>query len=274
MELERLQVARTLPTLAGLACAVLAVACERQGPGSPASNTERARADEPGYRAPPDVISVAPIGQEALELAGVAAPRVTVRLAAPSGAAGFATADSAGRWRIRIPSAAGPRLFGLSMSDGGRIVQAPGYLFIAPDGSTAKLKAGGGSQLLATSTTGVGDLVVDYDTQRAATFSGSAAPNASLSLRVDGVERGQSVADAAGQFVIPLNQPLSLGAHDFDLIGVGVEVEAPVMIGAPIRLARYPFAATRLGSGWRIDWLTPGGGEQSTLILGPPAARG
>ena len=58
---------------------------------------------------------------------------------------------------------------------------------------------------------------LDYDSQRAATLSGRAAPGETVTLRVDGVERGQAAADAERRFVLPLNQPLSAGAHDFEL---------------------------------------------------------
>ena len=148
------------------------------------------------------------------------------------------------------------------------MVQATGYLFLAPDGRTARLRAGGGSEVVGQSPGGRRALVVDYDTQRAATLSGVAPPGALLSLRVDGVERGQATAAANGRFVMPLNQPLSAGSHDFQLAGADTEVEARAAIGPPVRLTSAPFFATRSGAGWRVDWLTPGGGEQTTLILG------
>ena len=196
-----------------------------------------------------------------------AMPGVAVRLATPTGGASFATADSDGRWRIRVPSSVEPRLFGLSMSAGGRVVQAIGYLFIAPDGRTARLRAGGGSEVIEDSGGGLHGLVVDYDTQRAATLSGRAPPGAPLSLRVDGVERGQATAGADGRFVMPINQPLNGGNHNFDLVAADKEEQAQAAIGAPVRLTSAPFLAIRSGGGWRIDWLTPGGGEQTTLIL-------
>ena len=264
MELDRLQVAR-LFLVAGLAVALLSAACRPSAP--PAANAAPRAAQSSGYQAPPDLVSVSAGSDGWIELSGAATPGVAVRLAAPTGAASFATAESDGKWRLRIPSSAEPRLFSLSMSAGGRVVQAMGYLFVAPDGRSARLRAGGGSEVVEQTGGGLGGLVVDYDTQRAATFSGRAPAGAPLSLRVDGVERGQATAGADGRFVMPLNQPLSGGTHTFDLVGADKEVEAEAAIGAPVRLTSAPFFAARSGAGWRVDWLTPGGGEQTTLIL-------
>ncbi len=59
-----------------------------------------------------------------------------MRLTSPGAPAQFAVADPAGLWRVTIPASGQPRLFGLSMSAGGRVVQAMGYLFVAPGGSS------------------------------------------------------------------------------------------------------------------------------------------
>jgi hypothetical protein len=206
-----------------------------------------------------------PAGRVGLE--GVAPAGAVVRLASPTGAAEFATADAHGAWRLTIPAASEPRLLGLSMSDKGRVVEAQGYLFVAPDGVVARLRAGGGSEVLGARRPGLVALALDYDIRRAATLSGLGASGEAESLRVDGVERGQATVDAAGRFVLPLNEPLSPGAHDFDLAGARTEVRFTASIDAPARLGSAPFASRSIVQGWRIDWMTPGGGEQATLVL-------
>ena len=35
-------------------------------------------------------------------------------------------------------------------------------------------------------------------------------------------------------------------------------------------LTAGPFLAARTASGWRIDWMTPGGGVQTTFLIAPP----
>src|SRR5215469_1550442 len=225
MELDRLQVAELLLVI-GLAGALMASACHPSAPAAGNAATSRTATQSSGYQGPPDLVSVGG-GQDGwIDVSGVATPGAAVRLATPTGAASFAAAEAGGKWRMRIPSSAEPRLFGLSMSAGGRVVQAIGYLFIAPDGQTARLRAGGGSEVIEQSAGGVRALVVDYDTQRAATLSGKAPPGVMLSLRVDGVERGQATAGPDGRFVMPLNQPFSAGSHRFDLVGAENEVEA------------------------------------------------
>ena len=83
---------------------------------------------------------------------------------------------------------------------------------------------------------------------------------------MDGVGRGETSADAQGRFVLPLNE-LTAGAHDFDLAAERGEIHFSTTIDAPASLASAPFRAARQGPGWRVDWLTPGGGEQTTLVF-------
>ena len=165
-----------------------------------------------------------------------------------------------------------PRLFSLSTTDTGRVIQAKGYLFVAPDGFGARLRAGGGSEVLSVAPGGLAVLALDSDNQRAATLSGRAASGETVSLRVDGVERGQATADAGARFVLPLNQPLTPGDHAFDLEGQSGEIRFTSRIDAPAPLGGAPFKAARGDEGWRIDWLTPGGGEQTTLVFTRPEA--
>jgi len=263
---KRLQAGAAALWIAALACGSWLGGC-RQNTGA-TNAVAGAQPEGPGYEPAPELQAVRALGGGRMELTGSAPPEVTVRLATPSGAASFATADAQGRWRLQIVASPEPRLFGLSMSQNSRVVQAMGYLFLAPDGWDARLRAGGGSELLGDNAQRLAAETVDYDNQRAATLAGRAGPGEAVSVRVDGVERGQASADDRGRFVIPLNQPLSEGPHDFNLTGASAEVETPVTIEAPAPLGQSPFVASRVGGGWRIDWLTPGGGEQTTLLLG------
>jgi len=72
--------------------------------------------------------------------------------------------------------------------------------------------------------------------------------------------------------VLPL-QPLTAGPHQFDLMGATQQVHFTATVDAPAPLAQAPYAAARQGQGWRIDWRTPGGGEQTTLDPRPLGAR-
>ena len=256
----------TLATLGLLAgCSPAPPAAVNAADGAPAAPGQE-------YRPAPELRGGGVTSDGQLQLYGSATPGAVVRLSSPSGANQFATADADGVWRVTLAPSAEPRLLGLSMSDDGRVVQAVDFLFVVPDGSVVRLRAGGGTRAASPAKPGLAALALDYDNQRAATLSGVAGPNEAVTLRVDGVERGQASADSGGRFVLPLSQQLAAGSHDFDLAGAAQEARFTVSVNAPAPLGKARFAAARAGQGWRIDWLTLGGGEQTTLILGPPGA--
>jgi hypothetical protein len=237
----------------------------------PASNVAGA-ADEAGasserqYQAAPELTGANRARDGRVELVGRAAPGAAVRLTSPGAPAQFAAADPSGLWRLTIPASGRPRLFGLSMSAGGRVVQAMGYLFVAP-GAIARLRVGGGAEVLARGARNLAALALDYDNKGAATVSGFAQAGETVGLRVDGVERNQAVADQTGRFVLSLSQPLSVGAHDFELVSPSGDVRFSAQIDAATAPTGAPFAAERQGGAWRVDWITPGGGEQTTLVF-------
>ncbi len=265
MEHVRLQAGKT--TLLALAAAGLLCGC---GGKEQSAVNAAGVAPEPteDYRPAPELLGGARAAGGGLQLFGSAIPGAAVRLASPSGAQQFATADAKGVWQFTVAPSDQPRLLGLSMSDKGQVVQAVGYLFIAPDGAVARLRTGGGTQAASPGNAALAALALDYDNQRAATLSGVAAPRETVIVRVDGVERSQASANSTGRFVLPL-QPLTAGSHEFDLMGASQQVHFTATVDAPAALAQAPYIAVRLGGGWRIDWRTPGGGEQTTLILGP-----
>ena len=236
----------------------------------PANNAvgvaDDATAAEALYQAAPELTGARPVRDGRVELEGHAAPGAAVRLTSPGAPAQVAAADGAGIGRMTIPASGAPRLFGLSMSAGGRVVQAMGYLFVAP-GAIARLRVGGGAEVLGVGARGLTALALDYDSKGAATVSGLAQPSEAIGLRADGVERGQAVADQAGRFVLALSQPLSTGSHDFELVGPTGDVRFSASVSPASPIAGAPYAATRQGDAWRVDWITPGGGEQTTLIF-------
>jgi hypothetical protein len=257
-------------TLLGMAALGLLTGCGQRD--SAAVNTVAAA---PGptedYHQTPELLGGSKTANGGMQLFGSASPGAAVRLASPSGAQAFGTADPGGVWRLTLAPSSEPRLLGLSMSDKGQVVQAVGYLFVAPDGAVARLRTGGGTQATAPATPGLAALALDYDNQRAATLSGVGAPHETVFVRVDGVERSQVRADAGGRFVAPL-QPLTAGSHEFVVMGATQQIHFTATVDTPQTPASAPYAAKREGEGWRIDWRTPGGGGQTTLILGPTEA--
>ncbi|MEO8925518.1 MAG: hypothetical protein ABI306_00005, partial [Caulobacteraceae bacterium] len=162
-------------------------------------------------------------------LAGRAEAGSRVRLATPAGQAAFARADKNGCWRIVLATAPAVRLFGLSMIEGARTVQAEGYLALTQQGVAAQLRAGAGAEVL--SAGGAPRiLAVDFDHKGGTVVSGIATPGANLNLGVDGVQKGKVAADGAGRFALALDEPLSVGDHQLALNGAGLHTETRVSI--------------------------------------------
>ena len=199
---------------------------------------------------------------------GTATPMVTVRLASPTGQALFARSDRAGAWRLLLPPAKEVRLFGLSEPGQGRPVQAEGYVAVTPSGLAAQLRAGSGAVALGPEPPGPAILAADYDRKGGTVISGVARPASAVTIQVDGAVREPARVDARGRFMLALNEPLQPGSHVLAATaGAGAHGEASLTISPAEKLAGGPFRATPAAGGWRVDWLTPGGGVQSTVLF-------
>ncbi|HEY9235618.1 MAG TPA: hypothetical protein VIP08_11355, partial [Phenylobacterium sp.] len=91
---------------------------------------------------------------------------------------------------------------------------------------------------------------------------------AALSVHIDGRKFGEGRAGQDGRYALALTQqPLTPGRHQIDVFGDATE--NPVMIDATPApaLSQGPFRAASVDAGLRVDWMTPGGGAQSTILL-------
>jgi hypothetical protein len=218
------------------------------------------------YLAPPSASALRP-GAEGPMLSGVAAPRARVRLATPEGEVRMTQAGEDGAWTIALGASDTPRIFGLSMLAGERTVQAEGYQLVLPDGRLVLLRAGAGA-IVVQGAVDQGITAFDFDEEGGAVISGMAPPDAALSVRIDGRTVSTSGrADAKGHFSQPFGAPVPSGPHQIRVQGDSFDLSAEVdatPAAAPeegaIRAAATPY-------GLRVDWLTPGGGLQSTLLL-------
>lgn len=222
---------------------------------------------EAAYRSPPAVSSAAVVSPTRVAILGVADPGARVRLATPAGQAAFADTDGAGQWRILLGDSAGVRLFGLSMSDDHRVVQAQSYLALTPGAVAVQLRSGAGAVVLAPSG-GLSISALDFDRKGGAVVSGQARPGADVDVAVDGALRGHVIADPEGRYALDLDEPLGPGDHQFEAIAAGGRARvAARVLPPPSALRAGPFEANRAEGAWRIVWVTPGGGEQTTLIF-------
>lgn len=256
------------PIVAGGLAAALLAACSPSAP-KPADSPKADDSAEAGYVGPPVVESVQRAGG-ALALSGHGAPEADIRLRSPAGETFAGRTDREGRWRLTVPNAEGVRLFGLSTTRAGRTVQAEGYVMVAEGGDVALLRAGAGAKRLAPGSSSPRILTIDVDREGGAVVSGVAAPDAGLNVRVDRVTRGGGRADDEGRFFISLTASLTPGGHDIQVAGDGGETAVSVVTAPPQPLVTGPVRAERTPQGWRVDWMTPGGGVQTTLLIGGP----
>lgn len=260
--------------LLGAAALVLA-GCGRGADWREAQPDPQAEAPASGYARPPLIATATRAADGGVALSGQGEPNVRLRLASPDGGAYGATANDHGRWSIALPASAGVRLFGLSEEIGGRVIQGEGYIAVLPTPGRAGvlLRAGGGAAPLETSAT-LQIVAVDFDAAGGAVVSGAAKPGAALRALVDGAAVGEIHAGQHGRYSLALTAAIKPGDHQLQIQTPGGVAQAQVNISPPPQpAAGLPYRGQRVDGGWRIDWLTPGGGPQTTLVLDPAGGR-
>ena len=270
------------PSRAAVATLIAALALlSLSGCGRPVADWRQPHASDQGaapeadYIRPPHVTAVTADASGALVVTGRSEPLVTIRLSSPGGEAHGSTAGRDGVWRVDAPPSRDVREFGLSEVIGDRVVQSEGYVAVIPAGRPAAvlLRAGTGSIALGTQDGGLHLRTIDFDTGGGATVSGVAKPSSAVHLILDGVSAGDAHADAAGRFAITAGVLLKPGDHKLVVETPSAADEAGVAVSPPAPISGLPFHATRLAGGWRIDWLTPGGSVQCTIILDEPERK-
>ncbi len=237
-----------------------------------APGASRASADRPAeaaYRSPPMLTSATLLPGGRVRLTGLAGPTDRVRLAPPSGPAAYAVAGKDGVWSLVLAAPGAPRLFGLAMIEKGRPIQSEGYVSVTPQGAAAQLRAGAGAVVLGDPHAEPAILAVDFDSKGGTVVSGRAAPHAIVDLWVDGTRRARTPTDAEGWFSAPLDEPLMFADHQLEIVEGARRAAAHPRLAPAEALTSGPYRATSTAEGWRIDWITPGGGLQTTLLLAP-----
>jgi len=232
-----------------------------------ASPAPAERPSEAAYRAPPVLTSATLLAGGRVRLTGLAGAGDRVRLASPAGAVAYASAGASGVWTFVLAAPAAPRLFGLAMIDNGRPIQSEGYVAVTPRGAAARRRAGAGALVLGDPHAGPAILAVDFDSKGGTVVSGRAAPHAVVDLWVDGARRGRAPTDAQGSFSMPLDEPLVFTDHQLEIAEGARRADAHPRLAPAEALTGGPYRATSTPEGWRIDWTTPGGGMQTTLLL-------
>jgi len=245
-------------------CAALAVAaCSGKPP--PAAESADASAQEADL-APPRVEAVRG-GAGGVTLLGSAPPGGEVRLAEPTGQALLASVDAQGRWAIAPPLSDQPRIFGLSAAVRGRRAQAEGYVLVTPTGQAALLRAGTSAVRIDTPPQ-PGLRAVDFDRGGGMEVSAAVPAGATVVVRLDGHQASEGRADTAGRYQVSLGGPTGVkpGQHQVQVYGDGFNDQVAVQISPAQPLAQGPLHSQLTPAGLRVDWITPGGGVQSTLL--------
>lgn len=249
---------------AALGSAVLLASCgQRAEPGAADSLSE---AEQAGYLPAPVILTVVTAPDGALLVRGRARPSGRVRAILPSGEAFGATADSEGRFELELPAGGGSMMAAVSAEDGGRSTPAEGWLF-APAGdfgNAVLLRAGTTSRAIASNAALIA--VVDFDAAGGAGISGRSPVAGEVRLFVDGVAAGSAQTGSDGRYSLRLSSPAP-GPHRLRIVAGGQTQERNVDFTTPATPPAGRFGVVRRGDAWRVDWLAPGGGLQSTYIF-------
>lgn len=254
-----------------MACGAALAACGKPAAGpSPSETLTPAEKAAAAYAAPPSLTSAEHSAAGGVELRGVSRPDAQVKLAGVGGT--FSTmADHAGAWELRAPSV-DPQIYALAADLSGRIVRSRGYVVILPAPGIAAviLRPGTGAVAPGGPRGEPAITAIDYDRGGAGVVSGRAGPDKLVRIQIDGQDAGEGRTDRTGAFSISLSNVLKPGAHNVAVRvindqGVGEVAQAAFDVG-PAAFTP-PLSAQRTEQGWRLDWATPGGGVQTTLLF-------
>ena len=234
---------------------------------------------EAGYLPPPRLVSVSRT-PTAETLIGSAAHDARVELMAPEGETMSVRASHTGAWRLTLPAVSQPRMFALvarvnepgphAPKSGDRLVDSEGALILLPrSGPPALLvRAGAGALVFAARTVRPTIDAVDYDPGGFSAVAGRARPGVSVRLMMDGALAGVGEADAAGRYsILAANRRLSLGGHTALVQSADGQDDHRFTIIPPGPTLTSPYKVDPMPDGWRLEWVLPDGGVQTTLVF-------
>jgi hypothetical protein len=82
----------------------------------------------------------------------------------------------------------------------------------------------------------------------------------------------EAPAGADGRFSLTLPKALPPGSHHIRALTAKAAADAAMTITAIAPLTEGPYRITPSDAAWRVDWITPGAGLQTTMLLAPPKA--
>lgn len=221
--------------------------------GQPAPPAEEA-APISGWIMPPAIDAVAASGAD-LMISGHAAPQGRVVVSGAGGLAYAAGADAEGRFELRVPRPAQDTLFVVEARAGEIGLPAPYRLLIGsdPQAPIALLAIGAPTRRLDPAPS-----LDAVDSDGRAAFLSGRAPSG-RAVVVGGAADRPVVADAEGRWRLT-----GVGDGAADVVVDGARYSPLPIGGGP------PGVLERAGTGWRIVWVSPGGGRQTTWFPDRP----
>jgi hypothetical protein len=257
-----------LALAAALALLLSQAGCKPSGPFPARQAQAGGDAPDPGYHAAPLVNGVTKAADGVVSLSGRAQPSSQVRLTAPARTPIEARADGSGVWTAPLGPVSKPALYALTEEAGGQTVEAEGVVAVLPGAPTvALLRAGFGAQVMQdASAAPLRIQAVDYDAAGAAVVSGRARAASPVRVLVDDQPPIEGAAGPDGRFSLTLPKPLPPGRHRLQVMTPQATAGSEVAISPTAPPRGAPYHALAEPSGWRVDWITPGGGVQTTLF--------
>jgi hypothetical protein len=249
--------------------AALAAACGRGGDWQTPAPSSQSASAEAGYVQPPRFTAAARLGDGDVEVVGRARRNANVRLTSPDGSSLAAVTDSRGAFSLAVPRSGAVRLYGLAEDVDGHQVRGVGYLAVVPSpGQPAVvLRAGTGAEALGAPSAAPKISAVDFDVSGLVVVSGLARPGSPVRLSVDSAGGVDGRANSQGRYTLALTAALKGGDHQLQVQSPLGQAAARFHVSPAGPISGSPFRAVRQSAGWRIDWLTPAGGEQTTLVV-------
>ena len=241
---------RAMLWMAAVMLAAGSAGCSPNPPDRPGAGEEAARE----WARPPVIEKVERAGA-GLAVSGVAGAEARVVLRGEDGTAFAATADSSGRFQIRVPAGAGDLLLHPETQLGQDSAPSPDRLLVLAggDGPIVVLRPGGATRRLdAAPPLGA----IDSDGRMRLASGRAVAGTESVEVR-SGDETVQVAPDAQGRWSVilpPRSGPdqIRVAGRDFPWPGDATGSQDLVV--------------ERLEAGWRIRWSVPGGARQTTWL--------
>ncbi|MGA9657597.1 MAG: hypothetical protein WBQ60_00650 [Asticcacaulis sp.] len=252
-----------LAALIGLAMAGGLSGCDEKPKAAPSGSAMLAA----GYSFAPEITGVEMGGSDMFIVTGKTVANARVRFSYDQKRSIGVTSDSRGHFRAELPVGKNGGLYDVGSEDEGRLIYAEGRLYIPP-GHPEKavlLRAGSPSLPLFNDKTVVA--VLDYDSAGAVAITGRTQPNTAVEVTLnDDIWRVSS--DAQGLYSATMQIPPPSAQDNINNLTVDTggthtvrnfKDSMPKVKGAD--------NITRFEEGWRIDWVLPGGGMQTTLVF-------